>query len=200
MVNLPNIMITGLTGMSGAGKSTVCEVFARRGFYVIDCDGIARETARDGAFLRELQSRFPEKLLREDGSLNRELTAKAIFNDGEKLALYNRLIFPYIVYKIIEKIKSAQRDVILDAPTLFDSGLDMICSKVVGVTASRELCADRITLRDGISKERALERLSAQRGEEFFGSRCNYIIENNGATAELSEKAERITDKLKGKL
>lgn len=200
MVNLPNIMITGLTGMSGAGKSTVCEVFARRGFYVIDCDEIARETARDGDFLRELQSRFPEKLLREDGSLDRELTAKAIFNDGEKLVLYNRIIFPYIVYGIMQEIKAAGRDVILDAPTLFDSGLDMICSNVVGVTADREKCAERITDRDGITREMALERLSAQRGEEFFRERCGYIIENNGAPAELYENAERITDKLKGKL
>lgn len=200
MVNLPNIKIIGLTGMSGAGKSTVCGILARSGFTVIDCDAVSRETSHDGNFLNELRSRFPEDLLREDGQLDRERTARAIFGDSAKLRLYNRIIFPYIVYKIIEKIKSARGDVILDAPTLFDSGLDMICGRIIGVTASRDMCAERIMLRDGITKERALERLSAQRGEEFFRSRCDYIIENNGGFSDFAESAEIFTDKLKGTL
>lgn len=186
--------------MSGAGKSTVCGLLAWRGFTIIDCDGISRETARDGGFLRELQSRFPENLLREDGQLDRELTAGLIFNDGAKLRLYNQIIFPYIVCKIMREIEAAKRDVILDAPTLFDSGLDMICCKIIGVTASREICAQRITLRDGITREQAMERLSAQHGEEFFRGRCDYIIENNGELSDFAEGVERINDKLKGTL
>lgn len=184
--------------MSGAGKSTVCGIFVLKGFTVIDCDGISHETARNRDFLSELQSRFPENLLREDGVLDRELTARAIFNDGAKLRLYDRIIFPYIVYEIMMKIRSARSDVILDAPTLFDSGLDIICGKIVGVTSSRGLCAERIMLRDGITKEKALERLSVQRGEEFFRERCDYIIENNGKLSDITESAGQIADKLKG--
>ena len=193
-------MITGLTGMSGAGKSTVCGLLARRGFTVIDCDEISRETSRDRDFLNGLERRFPENLLGEDGFLDRELTARAIFNDCAKLRLYDMIIFPYIVYKIMRLIERSEGDIILDAPTLFDSGLDMICGKIVGVTASLEKCAERLILRDGITKARALERLSAQCGEEFFRSRCDYIIENNGDLSDFAESAEGIADKLKGSL
>lgn len=198
MVNLPNIKIIGLTGMSGAGKSTVCGVFARRGFKIIDCDGVSRETAQDCVFLNELQSRFPEKLLNANGSLNRVATANLIFNDKAKLRLYNQIIFPYIVYKIMRETDVAGYDVILDAPTLFDSGLDMICTAIVGVTASLKQCAERITLRDGITYERALERLSAQRSEEFFKQNCDYIIENNGELVFLTKNVEKIVNELKG--
>ena len=197
MVNLPNIKIIGLTGMSGAGKSTVCEVFAKRGFSVTNCDRIAGEVADDRSFLNEIRNKFPVNVLNGDGSLDRAATAKAIFTDDSKRALYNQIIFPYIIYRIIREIRSASGNVLLDAPTLFDSGLDMICTAIVGVTADTELCAKRITKRDSISPERAAERLSAQHGAEFFKEHCDLIIENNGTAEELIERAEKITDELK---
>lgn len=200
MVNLPNIKIIGLTGMSGAGKSTMCEVFRKRGFSVIDCDKIAWEVAGDRDFLNELKIRFPVSVLNGDGSLDRAATSKAIFGDDGKRKLYNQIIFPYIIYKIIREICSADGDVLLDAPTLFDAGLEMICTATVGVTASAEICAKRITERDKITPERAAERLSAQYGADFFEKHCDHIIENNGAIEDFIEHAERITDNLKGRI
>lgn len=200
MVNLQNIIITGLTGMSGAGKSTVSRTFEAAGFNVIDCDVIARRTAENRAFLSELRERFPDSPIKADGTLDRALTAKEIFTDGAKRRLYNGIIFPYIVYGIISEIKSKSGAVVLDAPTLFDSGLDMICAKTVGVIARSELCAERITKRDGITRDMALKRLSAQRGGEFFRERCDYIIENNGELSDITESAVKIADKLKGTL
>lgn len=200
MVDLPNIKIIGLTGMSGAGKTTMCEVFRKRGFSVIDCDKIAWEVAEERDFLNELQSRFPIDLLSGDGSLDRSATAKAIFNDDEMRRLYNRIIFPYIIYRVIRELRSTDGDVLLDAPTLFDAGLEMICTAIVGVTASSELCVQRITERDRITPERAAERLSAQYGADFLLRHCDHIIENNGAIDDFIERAEKITDKLKGRM
>ncbi len=200
MVNLPNIMIIGLTGISGAGKSTVCEHFARGGFEIVDCDVIARSTAAQSDFLAELQDRFPVDVLNADGSLNREATAKLIFNDSAKLRLYNGIIFPYIIYEIIRRIGSAAGDVVLDAPTLFDCGLDMICQKIIGVVAQRDICAERIMRRDGITENMALERLSIQRGADFFKTHCDYMIENDGSYSKLTENAENIVNKLKGRI
>lgn len=198
MVNLPKIKIIGLTGMSGAGKSTACEMFRKRGFSVVDCDKIAKEVAGDRDFLDELQSRFPEKLLNDDGSLNRIVTAKTIFGDESKRTLYNQIIFPYIGYRMIREIRSAGGDVLLDAPTLFESGMDMICTDIVGVIADREVCAERITQRDGISPESAMARLASQHNGDYFRERCGLIIENNGDYIVFIESAEKITDKMKG--
>ena len=200
MLNLPDIKIIGLTGISGAGKSTARGVFAERGFFLIDCDCLAKSAADNRDFLGELQRRFPGNVLNEDGTLNRAATAKAIFNDVGRRRLYNQIIFPYIVYSVIRLVKRADADIMLDAPTLFESGLDMICEKTVGVIADRELCADRITRRDGITRELALERLSAQRDGEFFRVRCDYIIENNGGLSELEQNARIICEQLKGAL
>lgn len=198
MINLPNIMIVGLTGISGAGKSTVCGILRKGGFEIIDCDGIARDVADNRGFLSELQTRFNADVLNADGTLNRAETARLIFNDKGKLHLYNSIIFPYIIYDIIGRIRSSAKDTVLDAPTLFDCGIDMICNKIIGVISNREICAKRIILRDRITEEKALERLSIQKNEDFFKTNCDYIIENNGELSELVSITENTVNKLKG--
>lgn len=197
-MNLPNIMIIGLAGNSGAGKSTVREVFQSRGFTVVDCDNSARKVADDPAFLEELDSRFPKKLLNPDGTLNRAVTADIIFNDSEKRGLYNRIIFPYIIYDVIAEIKSVDGDVLLDAPTLFEAGMDIICTAIVSVTADPELCRKRICQRDGLSEERAQARISSQHSAEFFKAHSDFIIENNDTKERLFERASDVIDRLKG--
>lgn len=198
MVNLPNIMIIGLTGQSGAGKSTVCKVFAESGFDIIDCDVIARKTAENSRFLGEISQRISENLLNSDGTLNRTATAKLIFTDEEKRAQYQRIIFPYIINKIMCAIKSAKSNVLLDAPTLFESGLEMVCNKIVSVTANTDKCAERIMERDKITSGQARERLFSQHSAEFFKGSSDYNIENNGTLRELIDRTAEIIDKMKG--
>lgn len=196
-MDLPNIMIIGLTGNSGAGKSTVREMFRIRGFTVVDCDGLARKVADNSAFLRELDSRFPKKLLNPDGTLNRALTAKIIFSDSELRGIYDRLIFPYIIYDVIAQMKSMDGDVLLDAPTLFEAKLDIICDFVVSVTAEPELCRARICRRDGISEEQAQARIFSQHSANFFGEHSDFVIENNETKEQLHEITNYVIDRLK---
>lgn len=197
MVNLPNIIIIGLTGQSGAGKSTVCKVFAESGFDIVNCDDIARKTADNGRFLDEISRRFSKDLLNPDGSLNRTATAKLIFTDEEKRGRYQRIIFPYIIYEIVRRIKSAKGSVLIDAPTLFEAKLETVCDKIVSVTADTEKCAERIIRRDGITPEQARERLSSQHSAEFFKERSDFNIENNGTLEELISSAKRLTERLR---
>lgn len=200
MVDLPNIMIIGLTGMSGAGKSTMSMLFGLNGFHIINCDRIAYQTAKNPVFLEELQSRFPERLLNDDGTLDRAATAALIFSDKPKLELYDRVIFPYIGYEVMRQIKEAKGDVVLDAPTLFESGLDMLCTEIVGVIADIDNCVERITERDGISPESARARLSSQNDGEFFRQQCGIIIENNGDYLDFHDNAEKLIKQMKGTL
>lgn len=190
-------MIIGLTGMSGAGKSTVSEVFRARGFSVIDCDVIARNVARRREFLEEIAERFSHDMLKKDGTLDRPKVAKLIYNDEESRRKYQRIIFPYIIYDIIEGIHCAERAVLLDAPTLFEAGLDVICNKIISVCADMSICAARIAKRDNISAEKAIERISAQHDAEFFKEKCDICVENNGTREELRRKTEVILDMIK---
>ncbi len=196
MLALPNIIIIGVTGMSGAGKSTICRELSKSCDTVIDCDTVAREITERREFLDELRARFGGNILKSDGSLDRPETARIIFSDKEKRVLYNRIIFPYIVYEVIRRIKRAKETVLLDAPTLFEAGLDMICAKVVSVTADLDRCSKRISERDNISLERARERLMSQHNADYFKEHSDFIIENNGSYEELNKRAEALIDKL----
>lgn len=192
-------LIVGLTGMSGAGKSTVCRAFAESGFNVIDCDLSAREVVRQGSpALDELRSRLSEELILPDGSLDRRKTAELIFHSEDKRALFNKIIYPYITYNIAEKLKRAGDYALLDAPTLFEAGLEFLCGSIVSVTASPENCVQRIMQRDGISEELARARLRSQHDEGFFRQRSSFCIENNGSRQQLCEAALGIISQLKG--
>lgn len=192
-------LIVGLTGMSGAGKSTVCRAFAERGFDVIDCDLSAREVVQPGRpALTELHDRLSPELILQDAALDRRKTAELIFHSEEKRALFNKIIYPYITYNIAEKLKSAGDYVLLDAPTLFEARLEFLCGSIVSVTADPENCVHRIMKRDGITEELARARLKSQHGEEFYRQRSGFCIENNGTQRQLAEAAQGVISQLKG--
>ena len=199
MENPQKIRIIGLTGQSGAGKSTVRGVFEENGFAVIDCDEVARKIASKSAFLNEVSERFGKDILKFDGTLDRVKTAAMIYNDKSKYTEYCGIIFPYITYDIMRQIEHSDKNVLLDAPTLFEAGIDGLCTEIISVTADFERCAERISKRDKITLEKAKERLSSQHGVDFFREHSDFVIENNGSEKELYDKAQAIIVKLKGK-
>lgn len=180
--------------MSGAGKSTVCGVFRKNGFRVIDCDDIARKTAEKPEFLGEIGRRFSPEFLNGDGSLNRPAVAKLIYNDAASRDKYQRIIFPYIIYNVTAKIRGSESAVLLDAPTLFESKLDMICTGIVSVCADESVCAKRIAERDNITSQQAMERISAQHDAEFFRKRSDHFIVNDSTKEDLYDRAEKIVN------
>ena len=199
MLRLTERKIIGLIGMSGAGKSTVCRIFADNGYTVIDCDISAREVVEIGYHsLDELKNELSPDIINPDGTLNRRKTAELIFNDVDKRMIFNRIIYPYISYNVMEKIRSADSDVLLDAPTLFDAGLQGICDDIVSVCAEPDICVQRIMQRDNISEELAAARLSSQHGIEWYGERSSHCIMNSGGREELFAEAEKVIRQLKG--
>lgn len=202
MTQLPNIKIIGLTGMSGAGKSTVCEFFLECGFSVIDCDDCAHAVTSAGMpCVAELAKRLSPEIVNADGSLNRRATGRMIFADPHKREVFNSVVYPYIRYMIISLIKQYAKkgaDVLLDAPTLFEARLECICTEIVSVCADNELCAKRIMERDRISHEDALNRLKSQHDIEFFRRNSDIVIENNGTREQLFEAAHAAAEQLKG--
>lgn len=190
--------IYGLTGMSGAGKSTVSDSFKKAGFFIIDCDRIAREVVRKGEpCLDKLQQLFGNGVITDDGELDRRAMGNIVFTDAEKLKLLNVTIYPYITYKVITMSENADSGfVLLDAPTLFESGIDFICDGVVSVTCDKEKSVERIMLRDNISRESAENRLSSQHDAEYYKSRSNFCIENNGDLDTLRANAEDTARKI----
>ena len=185
------IFTVGLTGMSGAGKTTACEVFARSGFDIVDCDEVARAVVEPGKpALEAISAFFGSDILRGDGKLDRGKLGGIVFSDAGKLKALNDIIYPFITFEIISRIISfpagKKRPVLLDAPTLFESGADALCDTIVCVTADREFCAQRIMARDGLTREQAEKRLGSQHDADFYRERSRFCAENKGTREEFT--------------
>lgn len=176
-------IITGLTGQSGSGKTTVSNVFKNEGFSVINCDLVARNVTKQGSDCnRELSKYFPE-CFDNNFVLDRQKLAKIVFSNKESLQLLNATIFPYITKAIEAEIKnissSGSKYILLDAPTLFESGADKLCDVIVSCIADREIRIARIALRDNIQKELIEKRFDSQKTEKYFIEHSDYIIDNS---------------------
>ena len=173
-----NIVI-GLTGPTGSGKSSVSRIAEDFGLQVIDCDKTAREATEKGtAGLKALVLAFGEEILLPDGNLNRKALAAAAFKDKQSTELLNKTILPYIAELLKEQARN--RDTLLDAPTLFESGINEICHKTVAVLADREIRLKRIILRDNLTLKEAETRINAGKDEDFYREHADYILYNNG--------------------
>ncbi|MDD5946653.1 MAG: dephospho-CoA kinase [Oscillospiraceae bacterium] len=189
--------LVGLTGQTGAGKTTVSDVFAAHGFVVINADAIAREVVQPGsACLAEIADAFGTSLLRADGSLDRAQTAKLIFSDGDAKKRYESIIFPHItraVFQVMDAyVAEGRRHILLDAPTLFESGLHTACDYVVSVVADEKVRLQRIMQRDGITAEAAAARMASQYTEDFFRSHADAVLQNHGTVSDLVAQAETL--------
>ncbi len=181
-----SVMI-GLTGPTGAGKSLAASEAEKFGLTVIDCDITARKATEKGTEgLKALTDVFGKEILNGDGTLNRKALAKAAFATEEKTELLNRTLLPHIV-TLVEK-QADGRNVLVDAPTLFQSGLDRQCFKTVAVLADDETRIKRIMRRDGITLNEARLRLNAGKTDAFFKDRADYVIYNNGNESEFKKR------------
>lgn len=195
-----SVYVVGLTGQSGAGKTTVAKVFADCGFYIIDCDKVARRVTEPGTeSALELERKFPRFF--ENGILNRKLAAKLLFSDRELLDRYNSVIFPFINDTILREIDIAEKNgesiVLLDAPTLFEAGANKLCNIIVSCIADSKTRVRRIMSRDGITEQLALDRLASQHSDEFFKDNSEYIIENNKTLEDTIAAARQTAEKIK---
>lgn len=195
-------MVIGLTGQTGAGKSTVSKIFVENGFTLIDADLISREIVKPGMpCLEELFDYFGDSIRNADNTLNRKALANIVFTDKRKLESLNSICHPFITEEILAKIShysaEGHRLILLDAPTLFESQAADFCDLIISVVAYPELRCDRIMKRDSITETEAHDRMNAQLDEDFFVGHSDYVIRNNDDCEQLFALAEEVADKIK---
>lgn len=193
--------VIGLTGQTGAGKSTVRKLLKAKGAAVIDADSVAHEVADNSlSCLTDIVEHFSCMVLDEKGKLNRRALGRIVFSDRKKLALLNKIMFPYIVSAIKGQVTAYEQAgaqiIVIDGATLIESGCAKMCSVLVSVTADEETRLTRIIHRDSISKRDAVRRVSAQNPEEFYIKASDYVIKNNGTPGDLERAAEKVLDEI----
>lgn len=183
--------IIGLTGPSGSGKTTVSSVAEELGFYVIDCDKVSKTVSNECSVLEKLEKAFGGVL--KDGRLDRKKLAEKAFSTPENTEKLNKIMLPEIVLRIEEIISEQEgRNILLDAPTLFESGLNKRCDAVIAVLADIELRKKRLLLRDGLTGEQLESRLKAAKPDQFYTEKAGYIIYNNEDISLAEKAAEQI--------
>ena len=202
MNTLSDVMVVGLTGQTGAGKSTVSKVFSANGFSVINADLVARKVVEKGTTcLDEIADFFGSSIISEDGTLNRKALAAIVFSDKAKLETLNTIIYPYITGEILRQIRSfasnGEKFILLDAPTLFESRADDFCEIIISVLADADIREKRIISRDSLTQDEARKRMNSQYDENFFISHSDYIIHNNGELDAVNEISKEVSDRIK---
>ena len=186
------MIIIGLTGPSGSGKTQLCSVAKKLGCETINADEVYHSLLiPPSECLDEIVWNFGDVLL-PNGHLDRPRLGNIVFSDSEKLLLLNSITHKYVKQKfrdIILRMKLAgAKFVIVDAPTLFESGFDKECDVTVSLLASESLRRQRIISRDTLDSKRADARLASQKNDDFFISRSDHVIYNNGSKSELEKK------------
>ena len=163
VVDIPDNKIIGVTGPTGSGKSTICNILANKGYLVISADKVAREVSKDKTVLKELTETFGD-VLDEAGNLNRKRMAEIAFESKGNVRALNKIMHPRIIKRMFEEAKMASDNtrVVFDAPQLLEADLDKYCDLVVSVKCTIKTMKDRIMKRDGLTPQQADSRIYIQ--------------------------------------
>ncbi len=196
--------IIGLTGGIGTGKSTAASYLVSKGFRHIDADAVSRDLTKDGSpMLQTLDRLFGPsgewgeegyEILNLDGPLNRQATADLVFNDPVKKEKFDEVMITEIVRIIDEQVKAYREEggmpVLLDAPLLFEAGLQTRCDRVLLIVADMEVRIARVCERDGMTPRQVRDRIDNQMSDEEKKKRADIIVDNSGDRQHLYDQLD----------
>lgn len=193
------MILVGLTGGIGAGKSTVSAMLAERGAVIVDADAITRDVQQPGRpVLAAMVERFGPTILQPDGSLDRAAVAEIVFNDRDALADLNAIVHPAVGAEIVRRMQAeADTDhvVVLDVPLLVESGRDDMAALVV-VDVDPEVAVRRLVEQRGMAEADARARMARQASREDRLARADVVIDNGGDRAALVAQVDALWERI----
>jgi len=196
------MIIVGLTGSLGSGKSTVSNFFRDSGAYIIDWDELARKAIRPHlAAWKETVDYFGEGILNDDMTIDRQKLADIVFSDREKLAKLNQIVHPRVFQEdeaITDEIKGRDPDALIvkDIPLLFEVASPIFVDKVVVVSASEQTQLGRLEAK-GMKRREAQRRIRSQLPLEKKIESADFVINNDGPPEETKRQVEEICSLLR---
>lgn len=188
------MILVGLTGGIGSGKTTVSQALAARGAQVVDADAIVHELQSPGQpVLAAMVERFGEEILHSDGSLDRQAVARLVFNDAEALKDLGEIVHPPVREEIFRRVvEQSETDnvVVLDIPLLAESGWEGLVGTIV-VDLDPEIAVQRLVGSRGFDEADARARMAKQASREDRLAKASFVIDNSGSTADLEGEIDR---------
>lgn len=190
-------LIIGLTGGIGSGKTTVVREFSKKGIKVIDADLIARDAVVPGTGVyKKIKRYFGHGIILSNKQINRKKLAEIIFKDSKKRRLLEKITHPEIIKRIKKQaqgyLNKNNKSLIIDAPLLFESGLDKFVDRIIVVWVPEHLQIKRLKERDKISNVQAIARIKSQLSLDIKRKSADYVIDNSGNKRELKKQINRI--------
>jgi len=194
------MILVGLTGGIGSGKSTVSAMLAEHGAVIIDADALARELQAPGSpVLERMAERFGQHIIRDDGSLDRAAVAAIVFNDEVSLKALNDIVHPALGVEITSRIEQARGTddvVVLDFPLLAERPRPGLGATVV-VDVPVETAVERLVASRGMTEDDARARIANQVSRDERLAIATHVIENSGDLSALSQQVNALWDELK---
>jgi dephospho-CoA kinase len=195
------MLVVGLTGGIGSGKSTFAALLAERGAQVVDADALGRDALRPGepAWHKVVDQFGEEILVPNTMRVDRKLLAEIVFADRGKLAALNAIVHPVIFAGIadaLEKLRGTEAIVVLDAALLVETGLESVVDVMILVVAPEEVRQRRLEASRGMSLAESTSRMQAQARPEDMAVRADIVVANDGSLEDLAGEAERVWSKL----
>lgn len=186
-------IVLGLTGGTGAGKTSALNAIRELGGEIIDCDAVYHEMLdRDQELRNTINATFPG-VFGPDGKLNRKKLGQEVFAKKERLDKLNSIVFRFLIPELERQMEGIPDGLYaIDAINLIESGLDRLCDRTIAVTAPTELRVRRIMARDNITEQYARLRISAQKPDEFYRGKCDLELNNGAETAETFQREAKL--------
>ena len=193
------MIVVGLTGGIGAGKSTVSPMLAARGAVIVDADKIARDLQSPGSpLLAEMAARFGDQIITADGALDRAAVAAIVFNDKDALADLNGIVHPAMQEEIQRQIDvnlGTDRVVVLDFPLLGENPrLGLKATIVVDIPVDTAI--DRLVNQRGMTVDDATARINSQLSREERLATATHVIDNAGDVESLQAQVDSLWSEL----
>lgn len=195
------MLVIGLTGNIGCGKSSLSNILKNNSLDIIDADIISRDIMNNKDLLNKIFEIFGDDIKKEDGTLNRKELGKIVFNDDEKLIMLNNITHPAIKNEIKKRIKEIEDNnrniVVVDAALLIEGNFLDLVDKLVVISCDLDTQLNRIIKRDNITKEEAISRIKSQMDQSEKIKYGDYIIDNSKGIDELNYKANKLITYIK---
>ena len=197
-VTSASVLLVGLTGGIGSGKSTVSALLAAKGAVVVDADAVVRDQQRPGmAVFDAMVKRFGPGIVATDGTLDRSAVADIVFADPQALEELNAIVHPAVGAEIsrrMEELSGTDAVVVLDVPLLVEATRGYSLAGLIVVDVDPDIAVERLVMQRGMREEDARSRMSRQASRDERRARADVLIDNRGTLVDLARQVDAIWD------